>query len=768
MAEYSVIGKSIPRVDVRNKATGEAVYCADYHMPGMLTGRIKRSPHPFAKVLSVDVIEARKLPGVKAAISAANVIQSNYGPIIPDQIPLASEYVRYVGDEVAAVAAIDEDTAEEALDLIKVEYEELKPVLTVQEAMTPGASAVHPERDAIKQNIAYHIEFERGEGEAAFNQADLIIEDRFTTQSQCHAPIETQTCMASWDINGKLTFWATIQTPFALRRLLSMALCVPQSKIRVIQTTVGGGFGGKGSPPPSHLACALLARTTGKPVKIALTREEDIYSIRPRLSEILNVRLGFKKDGTMIAKDSVIIAEAGAALGICPGVLSTSAIRPDCVYRLPNIKFRGDLVYTNTIPRGAFRGFGNPKPTFAMESMIDMAADKLGIDPMEIRLKNCTQKGDITQHGWIIRSCGLGESIRKSAEVSDWKKKRNPVDIQGKKLGIGMASTTHVCGRRQNPLYEGSAAVITIDLTGKVKLASGECEIGQGSSTIFAQIAAEELGVEIADIEVVPIDTDSSPYGQGTFGDRVTVLAGHAVRKAAIDTRKHLLNFTAEKLGVSIDDLEMKLGKIYCKTEPEKAATIQEVVDFATWKQSGLSIIGRGKHLAPDSVIIPGKNEYGNQSTAFAFGTQVAEVLVDPETGKVDILNYWAVHDSGTILNPLTSEGQIEGGVVQGIGYALTETYLWDKGKITNANLTEYKLPVSPDIPKIYPIFIDTKDPETPYGAKGLGEPVMNPTAPAIANAIFNAVGVRITNLPITPEEVLNALKKKRESTENV
>ena len=762
MTEYSVIGTSVPRVDVRHKVTGKAVYCADYRMPGILTGRIKRSPHRFARILSVDASKARKLPGVKTAITARDVTQSSYGPIYPDQLPLAAEYVRYVGDEVAAVAAIDEDTAEEALDLIEVEYEELKPVLTMKEAITDGAPAVHPEREGIRQNIAQHIEFERGEGEAAFKQADLIIEERFSTQTQYHAPMETQTCVASWDVNGKLIFRASTQSPFALRRNLSVALCVPQDKIRVIQPTVGGGFGGKGAPPSAYPICALLAWSTGKPILLILPREEDFLSAHPRVPEILNIRLGFKKDGTMVAKDAYIMADAGAFLGISPHVLLTSAIRPDCIYRLPNIKFRGDLIYTNTVPRGAFRGFGNPKPTFALESMVDIAAEKLGIDPMEIRLKNCTRKEDITQHGWIINSCGLGESITKSAEASGWKEKRNPADIQGKKRGVGMACQIHVCGRRQGPAPDGSSAFITINQNGKVKIISGECEIGQGSNTIFTQIAAEELSVGVADVEIIPVDTDFSPHAKGTFGDRLTVLGGSAVKLAAVDAKNKLLKYAAEKLGADREELEIKLGKIYSRINPEKATTIQEVAADIIPQNGGLPIIGHGGYVLPDWVVPAHPDtKYGNYSISYAFGTQVAEVLVDPETGKVDITNIWAAHDVGKTLNPRSAEGQVEGGVMQGVGYATTEAYLWKGGKVINTNLTDYRIATAPDIPNIHTIFIETNDPETPYGAKGLGEPVMNPTAPAVINAIYNAIGVRIKDLPITPEKILVALKNK-------
>ncbi len=760
--EYSFIGKSVPRVDAREKVTGEAIYTTDMYLPGMLYGKILRSPHPFARILSIDTDKARKLVGVKAVITAGDITQFPYGPVIADELPLADKYARYVGDSIAAVAAVDEETAEEALDLIKVEYEELTPVLDPEAAMQPGAPAIHPENEETVHNIARHIEFVRGDGEAAFQQADLEVADRFSTQPQHHAYLETQACISQWDSSGKLTVWASTQSPARFRPLLATTLGIAESRIRIIQPCVGGGFGGKIYAQPLLPISAFLARKTGKPVKLVYTREEDFISGRPRVSEIIDLRLGFKRDGTLVAKSVNITADAGAYIGTSPRIVAVSLIRPDCVYRQTNIKATADIVYTNKIPRTAVRGFGNAEMLFATESLMDVAAERLGIDPMEIRLKNCSQKDDVTVHGWILNSCGLSESIQLTAEKADWQNQRQKREPNH---GIGMACQVHVSGRLQDSVNRGSSAIINIDQYGKVKVISGESEIGQGMLTIFTQIAAEELGIGLENIAVVPyVDTDTSPLGQGTYGSRVTVNGGNAVLLAARDARRQLLQYAAEKLELNADDLEIKDGNFYAKGAPKVIASVTEIAkDTVLRKLAGIPIMGRGEYQAPDYVVVDDKNLYGNYSVGYAFSTQIAEVRVDPETGKVDVLNVWVGQDIGKAINPKLCEGQIEGGVVQGIGYALSENYFWDEGKLLNPNFTDYKIPVFSGTPKIHSLWVETNEPGGPFGGKSIGEAAMNPTAVAIANAIYDAAGVRIKDLPMTPEKILTALKEKQQ-----
>ena len=554
--------------------------------------------------------------------------------------------------------------------------------------------------------------------------------------------------------------WGAAQCPFSYRSELAKALGILEHQIRIIRPYVGGGFGGRVMMHQHFPICALLAKKAVRPVKIVYTREEDFIFGRPRISEIIDLRLGFKNNGTMIAKSVVVTADGGAYAGLAPSIVGVSLTRPDCLYRLPNIKAIGNLVYTNKIPRSPFRGFGNTEMLFAMESLIDTAAEQLGIDPMEIRLKNCSQKGDVTVHGWILNSCGISESMQVTAGASQWKTKRQKVGM-AKNHGIGMACQVHVSSKRVHPMYDGSAAIVNIDQYGKVKVISGETDIGQGMTTIFTQIAAEELGVGIENVEVLPfVDTDISPFCFGTFASRVTTMGGNAVRLAARDARDQLLRRAADELGINADNLEIRNGVFYIRDSAKIIATIQEIAcDIVLRRQGGVPITGRGEYTVPDYVVRPDNTGYGNYSVGYAFSTQIAEVSVDTVTGKVDVINVWVGQDVGKALNPKLCEGQIDGGVVQGIGYALSEDYIWEEGRILNPKFTDYKIPTFSGTPNIQYFWVETNEPGGPFGGKSIGEAAMNPTAVAIANAVYHAVGVRIKDLPITPEKILRSLR---------
>lgn len=759
MAEYSYIGKSVPRLDARDKATGAAVFSSDISFPGILYGKCKRCPHPFARILEIDISKALKLPGVRAVITARNVNQSYFGEFVSEQLPLCDQYARYIGDEVAAVAAVDEDIAEEALDLIEVEYEVLSPVFDPEKAMEPGAPAIHPELETIKQNTAFRVDFERGEGEDGFKHADIILEDRFTTQPMHQGYMQPRDCVAHWN-GDQLTLWAVMQSPFRMRPPIARAIGIPEDHIRVIPGYVGGGFGNNAAR--LWPITALLAREAGKPVKIVLTREEEFISGRPFPSATIDMKMGFKRDGTMVAKKMDMIVDAGAYVGSCIGVTAVASGRADNLYRLPNIKTSSKLVFTNNTPHGSLRGYGTQLATFALESMVDMAAEELGLDPTEIRLKNTSQKGDTTVHGFILNSCGLDEAINLVTEKTGWAEKRK---TKGKNYGIGLANAIHVSGPRIiYPMFEGSSALIQIDHMGKVRVISGELEIGQGSITVFAQITAEELGVNIKDIKIIPVDTDVSPFAKGTFGDRITALGGAAVKKAALDAKVQLLSYAAEILKTSTDELELKNSKFFKKGSTEPIATLDEIAyQIILKKRSGLPIIGQGSYAAPDYVVEAGGKQqyYGNYSIAYTFLAQIADVCVDPETGKVDVRNVWSAIDLGKTINPKMCEGQVEGGVTMGLGYALSEDYIMNKGRMLNPGFTDYKMFLPSNTPPIHSFFIETIDPGTPYGAKAVGEAVGDPTAAVIANAIYNAIGVRIKDIPITPEKILKALKEK-------
>lgn len=758
MEKHSVIGKRIINVEAWDKATGKAIYGIDMKLPGMLHGKILRSPFPHARILHIDTSKAEKLFGVKAVVTAEDTPKIKYGAQVNDEYPLAVEKVRYIGDEVAAVAAVDEETALEAIGLIKVEYEELPAVFSPREALAPGAPQIHD----VANNVVTHIEFERGSIQEGFEEADHTFEDTFLTSNVHQGYLEPHVCLAQVDGGGKITLWGSLQAPARNRDLIARVMNLPASKIRIIQTVVGGGFGGKATQVISlYPICAFLALKAGSPVHILNSWEEEFAASRSRMPAEIRLKLGIKRDGTFTAKELNILANCGAYAGTGPAVVSTTATRATSLYRFQNVKCQANLVYTNLTPIGSYRGYGNPQLHFALESMIDIAAEGIGLDPLDVRLKNAIKAGDTSVHGWVMNSCGLTECLQEAARKSGWKEKRSKGREESR--GIGLASMIHVSGNRAvYPFFDGSAAYVRVNPHGGIDLISGEAEIGQGSNTVFVQIVAEVLGVPIKDIRPIPLDTDHSPFGLGTFASRVTTLGGKAVQMAAEDAKRQLLEFAAERMEIRVDDLECSGGHIYAKGSPAKAMEIKEVAKLALHSRGGAPILGVGTFVVPPTVVVPDQTKYGNISMAYSFGVQVAEVKVDRKTGKVEVINFLSVHDSGTILNPLLSEGQVEGGVVQGIGYALFEEIVRQEGKVLNGNFTDYRIPTIYDIPPISSAFIEVPDPCGPFGAKGLGEITQVPTAPAIANAIYDAVGVRLKKLPFTPEKVLSALREER------
>lgn len=752
--ELSVVGKSLPRVDSREKATGEAIFGVDITLSGMLWGRILRSPHPHARILNIDTTKAKRLPGVRAVITGDDTPGIKYGILPPfaDKFPLAIDKVRYIGDEIAAVAAVDLETADEAIDLISVDYEPLPAVFDPEEAMKPEAPQVH---EGIERNVAFTLNTQRGEIEKGFREAHCIFEDSFSTHSVQHCTLEPHVCVAKFDSKGRLTVWSSTQSPYILRSQLSHTLKIPLSNVRVIKPHVGGGFGSKIHMLSLDFCCALLSWKSGRPVKIIYTRKEEFTSSPIRHPMLIKIKTGVKKDGTLIARQARVVLDNGAYNSSGPAVLAFSDICFESLYRTPHLRYEGYLVYTNKHFGGAMRGFGNPQITFALESQIDMIADHLGMDPIELRLKNVVKAGDITPCGLKITSCGLAESIIKAAEQVRWKQKR------GKKgnRGVGMACMIHTISARAIADCDASAAFIKVHDDGTMSVLSGASDIGQGSDTVLAQIVAEELGVRLEDVRMIPPDTEISPMDMGTYATRVTFIAGNAVRTAARDAKRQLLQVASEMLEANPEDLVVRGGEIFVKGAPQKAIPISQVVMKALYSSGATPILGRG-YYDPPTQMTDHKTGVGNISPSYVFGTQIAEVEVDTKTGKVKVVKFTAANDIGKAINPMATEGQIEGGVVQGIGYALTESFLYEGGRVSNYRFRDYRIPSALDVSKVDSILIETIDPEGPFGAKGVGEPGSVPTAPAIANAIYDAVGVRIKDLPITPEKILAQLKE--------
>jgi CO/xanthine dehydrogenase Mo-binding subunit len=752
--KFSVVGHRVQRVEGYDKVTGESKYIADIQLPGMLTGKILRSPYPHARILHIDISKAAKLRGVRAVVTAEDTIKRPWGAFFADQYILSVGKTRYVGEEVAAVAALDGDVAEEAIDLIEVEWEPLPAVFDAEQAMQDGAPLIHEDKP---NNIAMTMDIERGNVEKAFAESDLVIEDTFQSMPQWHCAIETIGSVAQYAPDGKYTIYMNTQTLFSARLRIAAALGVPESDVRIIQSAVGGGFGGKSCDDNNALVAAVLARKAGKPVKIINSREEEFLAgCRPRVFMKINVKLGFKRDGRIRAKHIRVIADNGAYSAKAPAITGVAAMRHDTCYKYTDVKTQAYLVYTNKIPTGAFRGFGNPSAEWAVEQAIDIGAHQLGMDPMEVARVNAAEAGYVSPHGNRVTSCELKQCLDMTETMMDWKNKRAE---KKPNTGLGLACTVHVSGKRHFGDYDGSSATIKINEDGKALILSGEGECGQGVHTVMCQIAAEELGIPVEDVEISRADTDLTTFCLGAFASRLTYISGNAVKNAATAAKKQLFEQAAEILEANPDDLVIHGGRVSVKGAEHKSVTVADVARARLFRHNGAPIVASGSFDA-DSVL-PDSTRFGNESGAYNYGAQAAYVSVDQETGQVKVLQYVIASDCGTVIYPIGAEGQVEGGLAQGIGYALTEGLQFDEGRPVNPNFSDYRIPSMRDMPPLIHAFADSYEPTGPFGAKGLGELNMDPTAAVISNAIFDAVGVRIRDLPITPEKVLRALREK-------
>ncbi len=760
MSDTAVIGRRLPPIDALAKTTGQVIYLQDMRLPGMLHGRVLRSPHPHARIRSMDITRAVRLAGVKAVVAGENAPRLAYGISIPDELPVAVERVRYIGDEVAVVAAVTEEIAEEALALIRVEYEPLPHVFDVEGAMRPGAPQLH---DAAPGNLAINFKLERGEVDAAFRRADHVIEGEYSTCIQHQGNLEPICCIADYQ-NGRLTVWGPFQSPFVARQyLLAKPLGLSVGQVRMIQTQAGGAFGGK-LDQRLYLLAGLLAMRAGAPVRLENTFAEEMSTTRPRMPARLRFATAFTKDGTLLGKTTNIVADNGAYSSLSPPILTSMAMRTDSLYRTPAVRVEARLVYTNNLPSGQMRGFGNPQATFAWESHMDQAADALGMDPVALRLKNSTQPGDVSVHGWSISSCGYPECVRQVARRLGWETTRGP---KGTGRGVGLAGTIHVTSNKPAATgmtgydYDGSSALVRINEDGTVAVLTGEVDLGEGVNTTHALMAAEELGVPYDRVFVYPVDTDVSPYGLGTYASRTTFMGGWAVRRAAVEARNQLFAIAAELLEAAPEDLQAVDGVIRVKGVPGRSVPFGDVVK-AGFNRGQTSITGRGNFVS--QTVYDAKTKYGDQTMTYSFACHGAEVEVDLETGEVNVLKIAAVHDLGRVINRLGAEGQVEGGAIQSMGLALCEQLLQRDGKVLNPNFVDYRIPSSLDAPAIDVGFVETMDPHGPYGAKGLAETAINPTAGAIANAVYHATGVRVRSLPITAEKILAGLAERRGS----
>ncbi|MGD8521663.1 MAG: molybdopterin-dependent oxidoreductase [Desulfobacterales bacterium] len=761
--EFNVVGARLPMMDAAQKVTGAALFTDDLVLPGMLYGKILRSPLAHAKIVRIDTSKAEKLSGVKGVVTGQEIPDRQYG-IVPkarDEYALAKDKVRYIGDDVAAVCAIDPEIAEEALELIQVEYEELPAVFDPLEAKKEDAPEVHA---GIKNNISFAIKKEFGDVEKAFVECDAVFEDRFYSQPVNHAPLEPHAALAQFDpLNGELTIWSSTQIPFFLRRNLSNTLQIPESKVRVIKPKVGGGFGQKIDLFAKDFCAAWFAIRLGKPVKFVYEREEVFISTRQRHPMYITVKTGVKKDGTILAQKFKAHADGGAYNSTAPTMIALSCFFLMIPYRVPNLIYEGYHIYTNKPVGGAMRGHGIPQARFAVERQLDMIADQIGVDPAEIRIKNSVHAGEPHPAGFVINTCGFSDSVKKAADAIGWGEKRGKLPLG---RGVGLAGASFPSGV-SNMSHISSGAVVQVGRDGAVNVLSGAADIGQGAETVISQIVAEELGVPLEDIRITAADTGITPLDPGTFGSGVTVRAGNAARLAAISVKQKLFNFIADKLEANAADLVAKDRKIFVKGSPDKGMTLMQALKTYQYADLPMPIVGRGSWMAPASEPTTLFKEDGNFAPSYSFMTQAAEVEVDLHTGKVKLLKMVTAHDCGRPINPMLVEGQLEGSVVGGMGQALYEDVIVEKGQVMNPSFLDYGFPTFLEMPEIEVIEVETDDPIGPFGAKEAGEGTQLSPAPALVNAIYDAIGVDFMELPITPEKILDALEKKRKESED-
>jgi 4-hydroxybenzoyl-CoA reductase subunit alpha len=757
----------MPRIDAPSKATGEAKFTADLILPRMLHAKILRSPYPHARIVRIDTSAAEKLPGVKAIITGRDTVGVKWGVFryTRDQELLPTEKVRYVGDEVAAVAATSEEIAEEALTLIRVEYKVLPAVFTIEEAMADGAPLLH---EGFERNINIHVPIVMGDVEQGFKDSYLVREDTFVSEEESYFMSEPLAVVANYTSEGVLEMWMPNAAPHMKAKALSNLLQMPLHKVHVRKIAIGGAFGGRSDIFPGEFICALLSIRTRQPVKLVYSREENTIATRQGHSMIAHIKTGVDRRGVVVARDMTLYMDGGAYSSTGPIATSVPFLCLEQVYRMPNVRYNGYRIYTTKPVRGMIRTHGR---AFAggIDMQLDMIAEELGVDAGEIRLRNATQVGDVTPTGSKVFSCALDETVKKAMDASGWKEKRGKqrselVEGLPKWRGIGMGCNSVQTGFPMG-IRGGSQAFIKFDEDGGATVISGVVDNGQGNDNMLVQIAAEELGLWPEDIRLISADTEVTPVSPGSFSMVSTFAGGNAVRLAARDARQQLFEIASYDLEVDIDELEARDRRIFVRDDPEQGIPIAKVVRKALILDK--PIMGRG-HYSPkvDHGREWVKNPRGQLSEAFSFGTTVAEVEVDPETGRVKVLEVTAAQDVGFALNPMVVEGQFESGVAMGgQGGVLTEGHQWAEGHLLNPTYREYKIPLACDMPKINTIIVESVDPNGPYGAKEAGMSIAMSAAQAYANAICDAIGTWIHEFPMTPEVVLEAIERKRSDT---
>jgi len=753
------IGKSPDRLDAKSKVTGRAVFIEDIQMRGMLHGKVLRSPHPHARILSIDTSRAEKLPGV-VGVATGDDIPFLHGESLHDDAFLARGKVRYAGEGVAAVAAVDEATAEAALELIDVAYEELAAVFDPIEASKPDAPIIHEALATYKHapginpvagtNVCNHFQLRKGDVNKGFEAADHIFEDTFTTPMHHHCFIETHGSICLVDDDNTITLWTNNDSPYRCRAEISAALKLPLNKVRIVSAPyIGGNFGGKGGLKGEACAIALAWKVRNRPVRIVYTRQEEFCSSSGRHPAVIHLKTGVTRDGQILAREVKMYWATGAYAGKGPTICRFGGVSGAGPYQIPHVSIDGYCVYTNRQIACAMRGYSGPQGAWAYESHMDIIARKLGLDPLEFRLRHVYTNGDIHTSGQEIYSEGLKECLETVGRKMKWDQPSSAVN-----RGRGIA-----CMERAIKTPFGSAAFVKINEDGTVEISSSTTEVGQGSETVLCQIAAETLGVALETVSKAAPDTAFTPFDASTTSSRSTFHMGNAVATAAADARAQVLALAAEQMGVDAEDLTIEAGTIYVPGIPDRKRTISEVL--RSRYGASATVLGRGYYYPRTEV--PG--EYFSTHMIFwLLGAHGVEVEVNRETGEVKILKVYAAHDIGRAIHPDNCEAQIQGGIGMGLGSAMLEGYQYLEGDVLNPSFLHYKIPTAMEMVEIEAVLVEERHRDGPFGAKGVGETSNVPLPPAIANAVYDAVGVRIRDLPITPEKVLRALRKKSEA----
>ncbi|MCE2464789.1 MAG: xanthine dehydrogenase family protein molybdopterin-binding subunit [Dehalococcoidia bacterium] len=743
VTSFSAVGQSVTRGEGPDKVTGKARYTADVLLPGMLWGKVLRSPFPHARIVSIDTSKARALPGVHAVITGQDIPDRRVGRRLRDFPVLARDRVVFVGEKVAAVAAETPDIAEEALLLIDVEYEDLPAVYDPFEAMQPDAPVLHPDLASYiglpapastiaENNVFAHNVWSKGDIEQGFAEADLVFEHTFTTQMVHQVYIEPHACVAKVEEDGRVQMWINNKAPFTLRAQLAAVWDMPETNITLNVTSIGGDFGGKGDFMDGPL-CYYLALHSGRPVKMVMDYIQEFLAGNPRHPTHITIKSGLKKDGTLVARQARVVFNSGASGAFKPGVFIRGADHVCGDYNIPHTRIDSYMVYTNTVPCGHMRSPGKPQVIYAVEAHTDMIARELGIDPYQFRLQNSLREGDSSPIGEDYEHIRATECLERAAEASNWNTPK-----AGPYVGRGMAISDLPQGTGE------STAKVVLDADGKATLMMSLLDTGTGAHTIFRQMVAEVLTIPVSQVEYLTQNTDAVPFDSGSGGSRVTYTSGPAVVGAANELRDRLIARAAELHNCSPDDVQLRDGSVVVPSGP---VPVQQVAAQA---------------FAADEEPLTGESTFASKPPEItSFCVQVAEVEVDPETGQVDVKKITTIHDVGTVLNPMAHQGQIDGGTIMGLGYATMEEMLVEDGRVNTLSMGDYKVPTIRDIPELVTVLLEPTPGPAPFESKGIGESANIPTAGAIANAVHDAIGVPITDLPITAEKVLAALKEK-------